>query len=243
MDYCLGARMNVRQNVRYGPQRAPVSEPHVDLAREVEAKLGAPAWQVVRPAWREEHCDILAALAEVFDQIWAAVRSGASLAYRVVVRLEGMPEIVKVLTAEIAARSGAAYYRPPLPTLADHLRQVGVAVCAAADCHECASLGAVAERLGIAAPPEQLAVTSHELVQRLIGELNLPVFWVGRTMPALEDTFRLLVAPGRPTVLQSGKASPRPVPGSRLEATRELIRETRKLDTVTRPLTFGDAEG
>ena len=243
VEYRPTVRVNLSQVAEQGQEPVPVVGRRASWANDVEAKLGTGAWRVVRPAWQEEHCDLLAALAEALDQIWMTVRAGASLAYRVVVRLQGLPEIVNVLVAEIVARSAAEYYRPPLPTLADHVRQVGVAACAATNTRACASLGATVERLGIAAVPEQLpSAAKHELVQRLIDELNLPVSWAGRTMPALEDTFWLMVAPDGQALPQA-EQPPRPIPEGRLESTRERIQEARNLDTVTRPLTFGDVGG
>lgn len=239
MDYRQPLRLNVIQHERTGG-RAP-AELREAWAGQVEAILGPPAWQVVRPAWRDEHCDILAALAEALDQIWAAMAASASLAYRVAVRLEGLPEILGVLVAEVAARSAAADYQPPLPALADRMRQAGVAVCAAAGGQECAALGAVTQRLDVNAG--QLAAARPEVtVQRLIDELNLPATWAGRTLPGIDEVFPLLVAPARPTVGETDRPVLRAVTESRLAATREFIRETRKLDTVTRPLIFGDEE-
>jgi hypothetical protein len=238
LDYHQAPRLNVIQPEPPGRQAA--ADLREAWVRQVEAKLGAPAWQVVWPAWQDEHCDILAALAEALDLIWVAMAGGAGLAYRVAVRLQGLPEILSVLVAEVAARSAATDYRPPLPALADRLRQVGVAVCAAAGSRECVALGAAMERLAAAGP---LAAASHEVtVQQLIDELSLPATWAGRTMPALDEAFPLLVAPARPAVGETERSAPRAAPESRLAATREFIRETRKLDTVTRPLVFGDDE-
>jgi hypothetical protein len=237
LDYSQAPRLNVIQPEPPGRQAA--AELREAWARQVEAKLGSPAWEVVRPAWRDEYCDLLAALAEALDLIRVAMAGGASLAYRVAVRLQGLPEILSVLVAEVAARSAAADYRPPLPALADRLRQVGVAVCAAAGSQECAALGAAMERL--AARP--LTAASHEVtVQHLVDELSLPATWPGRTMLALDEVFPLLVAPAMPTVGETERSAPRAAPESRLAATRGFIRETRKLDTVTRPLAFGDDE-
>jgi hypothetical protein len=241
VEYRSAASMNL--NPELDQESTAIAERRARWASEVEAKLGADAWRVIRPAWREEHCDILTALAEALDQIWAAIRVGTSLTCRVAVRLQGLPEIVSVLAAEVAARSAAVCVRPPLPAIADHLRQVGVAACAANCCRECASLGAVVERVSVAAGPTVATPTFRlELVERLVDGLDLPVFWEGRTMPGLEDTFRLLVEPVRPPVPQT-EQPPRPTAEGRLETTRLLIRETQKLDTVTRPLPFGDAEG
>jgi len=170
----------------------PAAEQRAAWATEVAAKLGTGAWQAVAPAWRETHCDILAALAGALDEAWVILRASGSLARRVVVRLQGLPEIVNVLVADVVARSAAAQPEPPRPTLADRLRQVGVAVCAATDAHECASLGATLAQFGPPADPEQLAAAADtRLIQWLIDELNMPEFWAERTMPALEDTFRL----------------------------------------------------
>jgi len=220
-----------------------IAERRARWASKVETELGADAWRVVRLAWRGEHCDILTAVAGALDQIWAAIRGGASLTCRVMVRLQGLPEIVSVLAVEVAARSAAVCDRSPLSALADHLRQVGVATCAATRCSTCASLGAVVERLGVAAGPVVAAPTFRlELVERLIDGLDVPVFWEGRTMLGLEDAFHLLVKPVRQTMAPT-EERPHPTPEGRLETTRLLIRETQKLDTVTRPLPFGAAEG
>jgi hypothetical protein len=59
-------------------------------------------------------------------------------------------------------------------------------------------------------------------------------------MPTLEEAFRLMVMPVAAAVAPS-KPTSRPMPVDHLDAARERIRETRKLDAVTRPLTFGDA--
>lgn len=208
----------------------------------VEAKLGIGTWQVVQPAWQAEHCDILAALAEALDQVWGTIRVGGSSAYQVVIRLRGLPEILNVLVAEVVARSAATPPDQLRPSIADHLRQVGVAVCAGTGCRACASLGATLDRPGIRPVPEELAATANqEFAQRLIDDLNLPVFWPGRTMLALEDAFCLLVTPARHPAPQVDPRQGSPGPKGRLESTREYIRESRQLDTLTRPLAFGDA--
>lgn len=221
----------------------PAAEQRARWATEVAAKFGTGTWQAVAPAWQEKHCDVLAALAGSLDEAWGILRASGSLGGRVVVRLQGLPEIVNVLVAEMVARSLAAQSESPRPTLADRLRQVGVALCAATDSHECASFGATLAQSGIPADPEQLAAAAYqELVQRLIDELDVPVFWAERTMPTLEDTFWLMVMPVAVAGAPPEPAS-RPVPAGQLDATRECIRETRKLDAVTRPLMFGDARG
>lgn len=221
----------------------PAAEQRGRWATEVAAKLGTGTWQAVAPAWQEKHCDILAALAGALDEAWVILRASGSLVGRVVVRLQGLPEIVNVLVAEVVARSAAAQPEPPRRTLADRLRQVGVAVCAATDSHGCASFGATLAQFGIPADLEQLAAAvDQELVQRLIDDLNLPVFWAERTMPTLEDMFRLMVMPVAVAPAPPEPAS-RPMPAGHLDATRERIRETRRVDTVTRPLMFGDAGG
>jgi hypothetical protein len=219
----------------------PAAEQRARWATEVAAKLGTGTWQAVAPAWQETHCDILAALAAALDEAWVILRASGSLAGRMVVRLQGLPEIVNVLVAEVVARSAAAQSEPPRPSVADRLRQVGVAVCAATDSHECASFGATLAQFGIPADPEQLAAAAdQELVQRLIDELNMPVFWAERTMPTLEEAFRLMVMPVA-AVGAAAEQTSRPMPAGRLDATRERIWETRKRDAVTRPLRFGDA--
>jgi hypothetical protein len=95
------------------------------------------------------------------------------------------------------------------------------------------------ERLSIADVGQLGVAAHHELIQRLIDELDLPVFWSGRTMPTLENTFGSLLAPAGAIGRQT-EMSPKPSPVGRLESTREVIREARKPDTVDRPLTFGD---
>jgi hypothetical protein len=216
----------------------------------VEAELGGGAWQVIRPAWEEQHCDVLAAIAGALDQVWVAAKTGGTSAFRVVVRLAGLPEIVNVLVAEVAARAAAAHYRQPLPTLADQLRQIGAVVCASTGAAGCACLGACLEPRGVAAAPERLAIAAvpeplgitvyQELVQHLIDELDLPALVNRGAMPPLEDMFRVLVAP---TAQPSSPAGPPPVEapewGSRLEASLDRIHQTRDRDAVTRPLYFG----
>jgi hypothetical protein len=241
LEYPSPAQMELNPGLDQGPMA--IAERRARWASKAEVKLGADAWHAVRPAWRGEYCDILTAVAEALDQIWATIRGGTSLTCRVVVRLQGLPEIVRVLVAEVTARSTAVCDRSPLPALADHLRQAGVVTCAATHCGACASLGAVVEHLRVVAGPAVATPTFRlELVERLVDGLNLPVFWEGRTMLGLEDAFRPLVEPVRPPEAQT-EETPRPMPEGRLETTRSVIRETQKLDAVTRPLPFGNAEG
>jgi hypothetical protein len=237
-------RMDLRQIIEQGEGAASSTEQRAKWAEDVVAKLGAAAWRTVEPAWQEKHCDILAALAEALDHIWVIVRAGGSLAYRVIVRLDGFPEIVNALAAEIAGRSIAARYGPPLPIMADQFRQAGVAICAATDMGACASLGATAERMAIAAAPERLAVIpDRELIQSLIDKLDLPASWDGRKLLPLENAFQLLVASAAQPAFHTEPLARLREPEGRLELTLEHIRESRELDTVTRPLTFGDTGG
>ena len=245
----IASRVAVQPAVRVDLSRVvtdqeslPAAQQRESWAEEVAAKLGTGTWQAVAPAWEEKYCDILDALAGALDAAWVILRVSGSLVNRVVIRLQGLPEIVNVLVAEVVARSAAAQPVPPRPTLADRLRQVGVAVCAATDSRECASFGALSAQFGISVDPEQQTTVLQELIQELIDDLNLPVFWAERTMPTLEDTFQHMVMPVAVAVKPS-EPELRPEPAGRLDSTRERINQARKLDTVTRPLPFGDVRG
>ena len=239
VNYRPTARVNRTGAAVSAQESEPALAQHARSASTVEVKLDPAAWQVIQPAWQAGHCDVLAEVAAALDQI--SITASASLAYRVVVRLQGMPEIVHALVGEVVARSAAAYDCPPLPTLANHLRQVGVAVCSGTEVGACASLGAVAERLGRTDVEHLSGMTERELSERLIGELDLPVFWTGRTMPVLGEVFHSLVtAPGRTVESEADVSAPR-APEGRLDATREAIRVAHNPDTVTAPVTFGHA--
>jgi hypothetical protein len=224
-------------------------EQRAEWAEGMAAKVGVSAWRTVETAWQEQHCDVLAALAEALDQIWLIVRAGGSFAYRVIVRLDSFPEIVNALTTEIAVRSITLRGGPPLGIVADQFRQIGVAICATTGMDACASLGATSERMAVAAAPEELVVTAdRELIQSVIDGFDLAPPWDDRVMllPLAEALEWLVVPSAQPVIhaeqgMDAEHVRPSREAEGRLDLTFERIRASRELDAVTRPLTFGDA--
>jgi hypothetical protein len=206
---------------------------------ELKAKLGPQAWEILQSAWTENHCGTIASLAEALDAIWVAVRAGASVAYRVIIRLHGMPQIVHALATEIAARSTAAHYGPPLHIIAEDFRRIGVAACAATDVNTCVSLGFIADQ--IKSHQERASINlDWRVIQRAFDQLEIPAAWNGRKMPSFEDHFQALVSPPTLSDPSSGQIPEQAAAANRLELSIANIREIRELDAVTRPLAFGE---
>jgi hypothetical protein len=255
-DLARGA--DVAPRIELNPaRREPVGfgrEARTALAALVRQKIGEQDFEVIRPAWREEHCDIFAQLAEALERAWSAARSRSTEAYRVVVRLAPMPELANVTVAEMVARSLEAHYRTPLLSIADDLRRAGVAWCAsteeAATCAALASVlhppdipGVVRRPVLVAsAEPSELTEPQRTIVG-VVKQLDLVPLREGSNMPRLADAVGHLTAPTVSLADRPDQAVDVPVvvpEATGLPATVERLATVRAAETAARPMTFGD---
>ena len=102
-----------------------------DQARDLALDaFDSKVWPVLTADWKTDHCEALAALADILDKVHGLVTKGIAKVVTVVVQWVGVPDLAAAMLGEFVARAVAAHFLAPLKTMAQLLRVTGAAVCA-----------------------------------------------------------------------------------------------------------------